>query len=1212
MLLSSVGWGQEQTWTYDFNVAAATHASGVSTDFFPSTPAGGGTYRVRIGSGGGELELDGNKAIMGASTSTSANKVGVYGWDNPTTAAYVKFKVITSSSDNGRLAIALGNDALVENNTNYSNNYNASLAIFWINYSGGDISSVQRRDGGSNINISDHGFVTDIEQTIEVYGNNSDAVMLYERNETAYTLDPQSWDLWVAGTKISPEDGWGIAGNLAANNDLSGFVFFGESSTANAATITLDDYEYANHLPQPEIEDPILFAAPASLDEFSYVESAGPAAAMSFELTGENLDESDVTATAPAGFQVSTEQEAGFDATLTLSAYDGNTVDIWVRLASGLAVGDYSGNVAITGGGADQINVAVSGRVVDPFSIPFDNDFRSQADVDLAVIQGFDLFDYDIHETSDPYYRFVSPGSFIKTPEINFTAHDYLLTSFDLRNYGTGSNRELSVMISDDGSDWTTIEAISLNSSSFTTFEVTIDLTGAFNVASGWIKYEMTDGTGGIRFRDLIISELPDALLIGAADDAANYTESDFISQGNLGFGFDNWFEQSNDGGYFRGQAGEQGVNSAQIDTDGNAFGLWATDYSDVGRLFGYSLADGHSFSFTLAYQFDNGNKGFSLLDGNWENEVFNWNVNDAGYTWTGGSAATTPWEGDRENGVSFEFTFTQNGNNLDYAFSSTAGNGPSGSGSVADVSFDRVKFYVSGAGGGSGGNLYFNSLDTELTDPGKILKNVNLAVTGQVELSHNLEVENLIIDPGNLLRLRPATTLDVTGLLTNNTGTSGLLIQSDASGTGSLIHSTADVPATIERYINGGGYHLVSVPLTGGATAGLFMHSYLYEFDAGAQEWVIESETPEDPIDTDKGYMIWYTGTNTTYSFGGSMNSGTFEPQINSGAAAELFNLVPNPYPSALDWDAADGWTKENLVDAIYIWNRQAANGENPNGQWASYIDGASTNGGSRFIPVGQSFFVETDGNGAPDLAMNNDVRVHSDQAFFKNQQEIPDMLRIHAQTEQGTDEMVVRLHRDATDAFDSQFDASKIYGSSALPQLYSISADGRKLSINTLPLAEDATVVPVALEWESDAEVTLAFSNLHSFEPALKLFLEDLLTGEMIELREQSNYTFIHSESNHALRFNLHLYDVVSVDEFDALSTHHIWNHNNRMYVSIPSHTGEHATIELFDLLGKKLVETDLKLEDPVSLHVPANGIVIVRVTTGNEVYTNKLFIR
>ncbi len=39
-------------------------------------------------------------------------------------------------------------------------------------------------------------------------------------------------------------------------------------------------------------------------------------------------------------------------------------------------------------------------------------------------------------------------------------------------------------------------------------------------------------------------------------------------------------------------------------------------------------------------------------------------------------------------------------------------------------------------------------------------------------------------------------------GTLSNETGASGLIIQSDATGTGSLIHNTASILATVERFI--------------------------------------------------------------------------------------------------------------------------------------------------------------------------------------------------------------------------------------------------------------------------------------------------------------------------------------------------------------------------------------------------------------------------
>ena len=45
--------------------------------------------------------------------------------------------------------------------------------------------------------------------------------------------------------------------------------------------------------------------------------------------------------------------------------------------------------------------------------------------------------------------------------------------------------------------------------------------------------------------------------------------------------------------------------------------------------------------------------------------------------------------------------------------------------------------------------------------------------------------------------------TLTVDGTLTNNAGTSGLVVKSNASGTGSLIANTDNVDATVERYFD-------------------------------------------------------------------------------------------------------------------------------------------------------------------------------------------------------------------------------------------------------------------------------------------------------------------------------------------------------------------------------------------------------------------------
>ncbi len=264
LLLCSLGLGEilAQPWTYDFGTGTgtATNANSGSgnTGFFTSTPSGGGTYRVRIGSGNGNLILanpgtslgSGTEAQLTATTGGSSNKFTVYGWNSPTTKAYVKFKLRTTSTGNGELVFHLGNGSastLFTDNNGYTN-YNNSITTLKINYSSGAISSVQRRISGSFLDISGHGFAKNTDQVVEIYANNTNAATTYSRSGTQ-SLGANSWDMWVDGTKISPSGGWAKPGTWATGNNIAGFGFFGESSTSNAAVMYLDDLEYSNSLP---------------------------------------------------------------------------------------------------------------------------------------------------------------------------------------------------------------------------------------------------------------------------------------------------------------------------------------------------------------------------------------------------------------------------------------------------------------------------------------------------------------------------------------------------------------------------------------------------------------------------------------------------------------------------------------------------------------------------------------------------------------------------------------------------------------------------------------------------------------------------------------------------------------------------------------------------------------------------------------------------
>ena len=176
--------------------------------------------------------------------------------------------------------------------------------------------------------------------------------------------------------------------------------------------------------------------------------------------------------------------------------------------------------------------------------------------------------------------------------------------------------------------------------------------------------------------------------------------------------------------------------NYSSIYTSGKAFSIYAGDnggsgaFQDASRPFSLALASGQTFTHSIAFSFDNGNKGFDLysnLDGT--GQVFNFNINNTGYAWTGGrSASMTTWNGFRENGVVINFSFTRTASGFDYSIASAQDLNLSQAGSVTAAGIGSVKYYISGAGGGDGGNLFFNNLSVIPEPSSSLLMGLGLA----------------------------------------------------------------------------------------------------------------------------------------------------------------------------------------------------------------------------------------------------------------------------------------------------------------------------------------------------------------------------------------------------------------------------------------------------------------------------------------------------
>lgn len=209
--------------------------------------------------------------------------------------------------------------------------------------------------------------------------------------------------------------------------------------------------------------------------------------------------------------------------------------------------------------------------------------------------------------------------------------------------------------------------------------------------------------------------------MVGAASASAYTDEAGDYTAWNNGEGattaFGNWTLNNGGGtgGSFLGNAGDQGANSATINSaNDTSFGLW----SSAGSMEAYrsitQWADGYTFTAQLAYQFDGGAKGFTFAQGATELGYFT--INATEFVWSGGSQATTAWGGLREFGDVINITLTQSGGNVLYNFASTIGTFDA-SGSVAGT-LDTIRFFNAAGGGDDGNNLYFNNLEVAIPEP--------------------------------------------------------------------------------------------------------------------------------------------------------------------------------------------------------------------------------------------------------------------------------------------------------------------------------------------------------------------------------------------------------------------------------------------------------------------------------------------------------------
>jgi hypothetical protein len=501
-----------------------------------------------------------------------------------------------------------------------------------------------------------------------------------------------------------------------------------------------------------------------------------------------------------------------------------------------------------------------------------------------------------------------------------------------------------------------------------------------------------------------------------------------------------------------------------------------------------------------------------------------------------------------------------------------------------------------------------------------------------------NCQAANLRIHPGAKLNIAAGGELNVAGT-TEITEPNALWIQSNNSATGewmdqgegSILYNGSS-SIRVQCYIGHDKWRGIAIPLHTTYARATFLGTYLKWYDEqrsvnesnNAAKWryVLDvSPAPDSALTGDlRGWMNWstlsmtgdytinYSATTSNHLVSGSLTSSLTRTAFLSGTDPyDGWNMVGNMYTSPIDWEAASGWTRANVDPTAYFWNSNS-------GQYASYNYSThlGTSGGTRYIPAMQGYFVHV--TSATLFGMNNNVRVFNSQAFWKDQTTFEDLLDLKVVGNGSKDEAKIWFNASATADFDWEYDNYKLFGNDGTPQLYSILADNHYASVNTLPWVGVNTLVPMGFSLSIDSTTdTITASNMESFKSGMRIYLEDTKLAIMHELTADPVYIFTSTPNDAPNRFVLHFYNPFYGVENKDLASMQIYSFDEYVYVRNLAKGTTKGIIEIYDILGRKVFQENLKDMD-LNKFLPGvnEGYYMVRVVTEDNSYSQKVYLK
>ncbi len=374
------------------------------------------------------------------------------------------------------------------------------------------------------------------------------------------------------------------------------------------------------------------------------------------------------------------------------------------------------------------------------------------------------------------------------------------------------------------------------------------------------------------------------------------------------------------------------------------------------------------------------------------------------------------------------------------------------------------------------------------------------------------------------------------------------------------------------------------------------------------------------------------YTGNE--FSFTGKMNNGTlYSQKLNNSCTVEEgcekgYNLVGNPYPSSIDFEALYAANSSKIYGTAYFWTnnditvtQQAGTGYSGNNYAIYNLSGGTPavdpdpNQGNGFevpngiIKLGQGFIVKSKVAGkGQSLEFNNDIRLGYDSGavFYNNRKAEKNRFWLTLTSPANVaNSILVAYIPEATNDFEVNYDGELfVIGSDSF---YSI-LGSKKLAIQGKADFNADDKVALGNVYSKNGEYKISIKDKEGiFKSGQSIYLKDKVLNKVVNL-SQGDYVFQGVKGTDATRFEIvYKEDAVLAADNASKSGFSVYKDGNSYVITSSKKLGK---VEVYDTAGRLMTALSTN-ETTVRIDASAfsSGVYILKVENSGDVKTKKV---